>query len=509
IDLQWQWELPAQTGNDAQGDGISLTINYLLREFEITNVSNAVTANGTFTKNVTVAPAGTRGKIAIKKDTIGKTKEGQPLSEIWIIDIEKEPSAPSEGTTTVGYHYEAGPHGTTFDRPITLTFTYDPNDLPARASEEDLAIAWWDEPAGEWVVLGGSTVDTVNNAISVPVRHFSRYTIISPVPPPPEPIEEEEEPSPPSPPPVEKLPPTPVLEINMLGKTGRAEIEADGTLREPLTLTDPDDHFVIEVDSGSKITSSDGIPVTRLELSLFEESIAFPGDIVILSPTYKVTGYVNELEIPRINFDPSAKLTILYDPKNLPENAFPPFIANYTDEQGLVRLEPPPDSIFEIGKAKAQVNHASLFAVMAQLAPPPPPLPATFEVSNLTINPRLAELGQPVVISLTIANEGAVTGSYELYLIVDGIVRAVKEITLAGQSIETISFEVSNLAAGKHQVKIAGLTGEFRIIHVAAVFPAEVAIDWFLTDLSVGAVIAAGLLVLYLVIRRPQQLQLR
>ena len=142
------------------------------------------------------------------------------------------------------------------------------------------------------------------------------------------------------------------------------------------------------------------------------------------------------------------------------------------------------------------------------MALPPPPLPAEFKVSDLTINPERVQLGKQVIIGLTIANEGAVTGSYEMYLIIDGIVRAVKEITLAGQSIETVSFEVSNLVAGKHQVKIAGLTGEFRIIQAAAVLPAEVAINWLFNYLSVGSVIAAVLLILYLVIRRSQRLPL-
>lgn len=584
VDLQWAWNLPAQTGNDAQGDGVSFTINYLLKEFEITNVSNVVEEEtGVFTQNVTVKSELSNSRATISQGTVGKTKEGESVSELWFIEMDKEPLDLSPDTTTISAHREAGPEGITFDQPVTIILSYDPNDIPARASEEDLGIATWDKDAGAWVELAGCTVDRVKHTVSARVTHFSRYIVLAHVSPP--------APPPPSPglelatfqvshltvQPAEVQPKetvtvtvvvtntgdmrgshTVVLKINgqkeaektvsvaadaseivtfsvtreepgsyrvgvdglsasftviprlavdMLGKKGMVKIEADGTLREPLTLTDPDSRFVIEVDRGSKITSSDGIPITRIELTIVEESIAFSGDMVTLSPIYKVTGYINELEIPQINFDPSAKLTILYDPKNLPENAFPPFIANYTDELGLVRLEPPPDSIFEIGKAKAVIHRASLFAVMAELAPPPPPLPATFEVSNLTINPRRAEVGQPVIISLTIANKGAVTGSYELYLIVDGIVRVVKGITLAGQSIETISFEVSNLAAGKHQVKIAGLTGEFRIIHVAAALPAEAAIDWFFTDLWVGAVIAVGLLVLYLVIRRSQRLQ--
>ncbi len=509
VDLQWEWDLPAQTGNEAQGDSISFTINYLLREFEITDVSEVVTDEGVFTEEVTVEPESGKAEITIDEDTVGKTEEGEPLTEIWIIDIDREPSAPSPATTTIGPQYEFGPEGATFDRPVTLTFVYDPEDIPERASEEDLVITLWDKDAGRWVELEGCTVDTVNNTISVPVTHFSRYTIISPVPPPPPPppapsapIGGGEEERPPAIIVEEKKAITKtVLETNMLGDERKVETEADGTLRESVTLADPDGHFVIEIYRGTKITSMNGTPVTRLELAIFKEPLTFPDDIVILSPIYKVTGYINELEIPRVNFDPPARLTILYDPRALPENVFPPFVAYYTVYQGLVPIEPPPGWTVEIGKAKAQISHASLFVVAAKLVPPPPPLPPKFEVSNLIINPRQGKIGQPVIISLEIANDGETVGSYQLQLKIDGIVRIVREITIAAKSSETVSLEIHNLSVGRHQVKVAGLDGNFRIVSTA-ILPLMPGIDWFTLDLSIGAGVCAGLLALYLFRRR-------
>ncbi|MFC1897778.1 hypothetical protein ACFLX8_04370 [Chloroflexota bacterium] len=494
VDLQWDWELPVQTGNDAQGDNISFTTNYLLREFEITDVSEVVTDEGIFTEEVTVEPEGGQAQITIEEDITGQTKEGEPISEIWFIEIDKEPSAPSEDTAAIGFHYDAGPDGTTFDKPITITLTYDPDNLPPRASEGNLVIALWDEAAGEWVELTGCIVDTVNNTISAPIDHFSRYTTIVYVPPP----EEEEEVPPPVPAPS-------LLAADMLGETGEVEIGTDGTLHESLTLSDSNENFVLEIDSGSKITGSDGLPITRIELTVTEESFSAPDDIVILSPIYKLSGYTNSIEVTRINFDPFATLTIRYDPENLPENTFPPFIATYTDEQSLIWLQPPPDSAVGIGEAKALIDHASFFLVATEVAPPPLPLPARFEANTLIINPQQAQLGQPVTISLTITNEGAIEGSHELHLIIDGIVRMVTEVTLAGNSSETLTFEVSNLAVGKHQVKIAGLTGQFRV-EMTTTPLIEGGVNWLLIDMSVGAVLAIGAFVLYSITRRSRQL---
>jgi len=428
--------------------------------------------------------------------------------------MDRDPSAPLEDTTTVSAHYDAGPHGTTFDQPVTITLTYDPDAIPEKVSVLGLVIAWWDEDAGEWVELEGCTVDPENNTISVAVDHFSRYTVIAPVPPPPPPrrffgpskrVEREEEPSP-----VDEAeaepPPAKFLETDMLGRTGRVEIGDDGALLESLTLADPTGNFVINIDSGTKVTGPNNMQLSRLELTIAEQSIAVPDDTVVLTPVYKFTGYSDGVEVSRVHFDPFAMLTISYDPRDLPENAFPPFIVNYTDD-GLVRLEPPVGSLVEIGKAKALIHHASLFAVVVEVAPPPPPLPAEFEVSDLTITPGQAQPAQPIVISLTIANDGETAGSYELHVRIDGIVRIIKEVTVAGKSSQTLSFEVSNLAVGTHEVKVAGLTGQFRIVSTAAL-PARPAINWLIIDLSAVAVVVAGLLVLYLVMRRSRRLQL-
>ena len=81
INLTWKWELPTQTGNDAQGDSISFTINYLLRECNITDVSGVVNADGIFTQGVTANSESDKGKLTISEGTTGKTAENQPLSD--------------------------------------------------------------------------------------------------------------------------------------------------------------------------------------------------------------------------------------------------------------------------------------------------------------------------------------------------------------------------------------------------------------------------------------------
>ena len=153
----------------------------------VTDVSDVVDENGVFTETVTAESEDGNVGITIDEGITGLTEAGEPLSEISIIEMEEEdvPSPPEEGHV-IGVTYNIGPDGATFSDDVTLTFTYDPDDLPDGVNEEDLVIAIWDEDAGEWVELP-SVVDTENNTVTATVGHFTAFAIIVP------PVEEEAE----------------------------------------------------------------------------------------------------------------------------------------------------------------------------------------------------------------------------------------------------------------------------------------------------------------------------
>ncbi len=144
----------------------------------VTNVIDFITESGRFTEDVTAESEDAKVKLNISKNTIGKKKGGQPLRTITIIEME-DPSAPPENSEIIGLAYDLSPDGATFDPPIILTFTYDPDDIPEGVTEEDLVIALWDEEAGDWVVLEGGTVDTETNTITAKVSHFTAFTVIA------------------------------------------------------------------------------------------------------------------------------------------------------------------------------------------------------------------------------------------------------------------------------------------------------------------------------------------
>ncbi|MBA7507643.1 hypothetical protein ES706_06363 [subsurface metagenome] len=126
--------------------------------------------------------------ITIPEDTIALDKDGDPLDSLEAT-VDESPPDPPEDAHIIGLAYDFGPDGATFDPAITLTWTYDPDDLPQDVAEEDLVIAYYDQAAGEWVEVD-CVVDTENNTITASVEHLTTFAIIgtvTPAPPPPPP----------------------------------------------------------------------------------------------------------------------------------------------------------------------------------------------------------------------------------------------------------------------------------------------------------------------------------
>ena len=64
---------------------------------------------------------------------------------------------------------------TTFDKPLTLTFTYTEDQIEG-IEEDSLKIYWWD--GKDWVVLGNSEVDRDDNTVTASINHFTLFALL-------------------------------------------------------------------------------------------------------------------------------------------------------------------------------------------------------------------------------------------------------------------------------------------------------------------------------------------
>ena len=154
-----------------------------------TVVSLRISATGEVLEAVTVTSADGNASLTIPAGTIALDKDGKPLSSL-TADVDTSPPDPPAGDTIIGLVYDFGPEGATFAPPITLTFAYDPDEVPEGAG---LVVMEWDEDADAWVEVKAEdyTVDTETNTITLSVGGFSKYAIIAraaPVPLPAPPV---------------------------------------------------------------------------------------------------------------------------------------------------------------------------------------------------------------------------------------------------------------------------------------------------------------------------------
>ena len=140
----------------------------------------------------------------------------------------------------------------------------------------------------------------------------------------------------------------------------------------------------------------------------------------------------------------------------------------------------------EANRVSAEVNHFTLFAIMAR--------PASFTLSEFSVMPHIVQVGEPVTAGITVTNIGGCEGSYTVVLKVNDVIEDSKEITLAIGESQEVSFEVIRESAGDYSVDVNGHTASF----VAK------GTNWGLIGGIVGGIVVVGLLVYFLVFRRKR-----
>jgi hypothetical protein len=91
------------------------------------------------------------------------------------------------------------------------------------------------------------------------------------------------------------------------------------------------------------------------------------------------------------------------------------------------------------------------------------PKPATFTLSDLTINPIEAYLGEQVQISVNVTNIGELEGNETVNLQINSILKDAANITLAGNSSDIISFTDIENEVGNYTVQIGNVNGTFTL----------------------------------------------
>jgi len=107
------------------------------------------------------------------------------------------------------------------------------------------------------------------------------------------------------------------------------------------------------------------------------------------------------------------------------------------------------------------VNVGDLTASYTVSADAQPPTPAEFQLSDLLINPSSVLDDETVTVLVTVTNVGESSGSYDVNLTVDGVLKQTKTVELSGAASTLVEFEIMETVGGTHTVEIDELVGTF------------------------------------------------
>jgi len=147
---------------------------------------------------------------------------------------------------------------------------------------------------------------------------------------------------------------------------------------------------------------------------------------------------------------------------------------------------------FYINGAKANETYQFQSSILTELnltiASAPPPLPASFVVTDLTVSPAQVEPGETVTIEAEVTNSGGSTGDYTATLKINGTIVDSISITLDPGEDETVSFSIAKEATGTYLVQLAGLEGTFTVTEPAELPPSGTPAAFTLSSLSISPI---------------------
>jgi thioredoxin 1 len=106
-------------------------------------------------------------------------KDVKPLSAI-LVKTEQELLPLAEGAYIIGVIYSLEPQDATFNAPLKLTLSYDPQEIPEGVRESDVYIAPYDENTG-WGSYFYKRVETDKHRVTTQIERLTRYAVMAPV----------------------------------------------------------------------------------------------------------------------------------------------------------------------------------------------------------------------------------------------------------------------------------------------------------------------------------------
>lgn len=173
------------SGSTGAGGGITQSVTE-----PVTYLTSMYFPDGTLKDAVVAKSLDGRALLNLVKGIKIIDANGETVGALAMYEVKKENEPqPPDGNFIIGKAYDLRPNGITFSQPVSITFSFDPAQLPERVQEKDIVIVWWNSTENKWVPLTDCKVDEEANTVSATVDHFTVFTLTAkptpPIPPAP------------------------------------------------------------------------------------------------------------------------------------------------------------------------------------------------------------------------------------------------------------------------------------------------------------------------------------
>jgi len=312
-------------------------------------------------------------------------------------------------------------------------------------------------------------------------------------------------------------PPEQYVKAQIFGKAMEFPISETGKILQTIEVISPDGLLTMTIPKGTiTLCKEDEKPLSTLYVNV--ESSPRP------PPEFShIIGLAYDFGPPCATFEPPITFTWKYNPDTISENVAEEDLVVACFGEDTEEWEECPSKVNTgTNTITAEISHFTHFAIIGALKP------TAFKFDGLVISPTTVVPDMAVTIRVSVVNVGGRTGETTVILKINGVKEAEKQITMDAGASQIVDFAVSRKEPGTYNVEINGLKGTFTVVvppvpeapprpeapppapppappapaPAPTVPPVPPPTNWALIGGIIAAVVIAGLLVYFLLIRR-------
>jgi hypothetical protein len=240
--------------------------------------------------------------------------------------------------------------------------------------------------------------------------------------------------------------------------------------------TSYDGHFNLDAvamsdDQKVSLDIVKGVFAQNKDSSALKSIKIVPIDSPLSAPEgYRIIGLVYECTPEGATFSPAINITFAYDLAGLPTDITPGnlSLAYYNPTTSAWELiSSVPNTVDS--SVTADISHFSIYTILGKetvkVAPTttPTPAPASFTISDISVNPASCLSDETVTITVRIGNTGGSTGNYTATLKINGSIEATKQLFISPGTSQTATFDIQRHDPGNYTVEVNSLTANFTV----------------------------------------------